>query len=179
MSEPTPPNTPRSTPPNTPPPAPDPGPAAGSREHRDRTAAPTVGDDRGDGWATGGSVFAGVLMLVSGIIGILNGIAGIAKDDVYARLGDYVYSFNLTTWGWIHLILGILVALTGWGILKGADWARGAGIALAALYIVEYFLFLPYAPVWSLISIGIGVFVIWALASEPHRPAKATPGKHA
>ncbi|MFJ9039688.1 hypothetical protein ACIRF8_24210 [Streptomyces sp. NPDC102406] len=179
MSESTPPNTPL----NTPPPTPDPGPATGSRDHRKRTAAPTTGDDGhgpGAAWATGGSVFAGVLMLVSGILGILNGIAGIAKDDVYARIGDYVYSFNLTTWGWIHLILGILVALTGWGILKGADWARGVGIALAALYIVEYFLFLPYAPVWSVISIGIGVFVIWALAGEPHRTAPpSTPDDHA
>nr|WP_229378365.1 hypothetical protein [Streptomyces sp. VRA16 Mangrove soil] len=110
-------------------------------------------------------MFAGVLMLVSGVLGILNGIAGIAKDDVYGRIGDYVYSFNLTTWGWIHLIIGVLVAITGWGLLKGADWARGAGIGLAALYIVEYFMFLPYAPVWSVISIGIGVFVIWSLAT--------------
>ncbi|NEB73800.1 hypothetical protein G3I40_00850, partial [Streptomyces sp. SID14478] len=137
---------------------------------------PTRGDGAGGGWAGGGSVFAGVLMLVSGILGILNGIAGIAKDDVYGRIGDYVYSFNLTTWGWIHLVIGILVALTGWGILKGSDWARGAGIGLAALYIVEYFMFLPYAPVWSVISIGIGVFVIWALASEPSRSATSRSG---
>ncbi|WP_234018818.1 MULTISPECIES: hypothetical protein [unclassified Streptomyces] len=117
-------------------------------------------------------MFAGVLMLVSGVLGILNGIAGIAKDDVYGRVGDYVYSFNLTTWGWIHLILGVVVAIVGWGLLKGADWARGAGIALAALYIVEYFMFLPYAPVWSVISIGIGVFVIWSLATA----SQSAPG---
>ncbi|MGY0017459.1 DUF7144 family membrane protein [Streptomyces sp. cg35] len=164
------------TPPGTPPnpgaePGPDPG--AWSAQHRARTPDPTRGDGPGNGWATGGSVFAGVLMLVSGVLGILNGIAGIAKDDVYGRVGDYVYSFNLTTWGWIHLILGILVALTGWGILKGSEWARGAGIGLAALYIVEYFMFLPYAPVWSVISIGIGVFVIWALATEPDRAARS------
>lgn len=169
MSQTTPPGTPRpgtpptgTPPPHTPPPPapdPDPDPMAGSRKR---------GDD--DGWAAGGTVFAGVLMLVSGVLGILDGIAGIAKDDVFARVGDYVYSFNLTAWGWIHLILGILVALTGWGILKGADWARGAGIALASLYVIEYFLFLPYAPVWSVISIGIGVFVIWALAHhDGHR----------
>ncbi|WP_353947109.1 hypothetical protein ABII15_18695 [Streptomyces sp. HUAS MG91] len=114
-------------------------------------------------------MFAGVLMLVSGVLGILNGIAGIAKDDVYGRIGDYTYSFNLTAWGWIHLVIGVLVALVGWGLLKGADWARGAGIGLAALYIVEYFMFLPYAPVWSVISIGIGVFVIWSLTTAPLR----------
>ncbi len=111
-------------------------------------------------------------MLVSGCLGALNGIAAIAKDDVYSRIGDYVYAFDLTTWGWIHLVIGALVAVTGWGVLKDKDWARGAGIGLAALYVVEYFLFLPYAPVWSVISIGVGVFVIWALATEPGR---ATP----
>ncbi|MEV3853874.1 hypothetical protein AB0J38_06055 [Streptomyces sp. NPDC050095] len=157
----------QTTPNATPDPGPEPDPAAWSAQHRTRTPDPTRGDGDGNGWATGGTVFAGVLMLVSGVLGVLNGIAGIAKDDVYGRIGDYVYSFNLSTWGWIHLIIGILVAITGWGILKGADWARGAGIGLAALYIVEYFMFLPYAPVWSVISIGIGVFVIWALATDP------------
>ncbi|WP_338698545.1 hypothetical protein V2W30_20590 [Streptomyces sp. Q6] len=112
-------------------------------------------------------MFAGVLMLVTGVLGILNGIAGIAEDDVYGRIGDYVYAFDLTTWGWIHLIIGVLVALTGWGILKGADWARGAGIGLAALTIIEYFMFLPYAPIWSIIAIGLAVFVIWALVTRP------------
>lgn len=147
----------------------EPGPAW-SADHR--TPPPATPSGAGGGWATGGMMFAGVLMLVSGILGILNGIAGIAKDDVYGRIGDYTYSFNLTAWGWIHLIIGILVALTGVGLLKGADWARGAGIALAALYIVEYFMFLPYAPVWSLISIGIGVFVIWSLATAPQRTTR-------
>ncbi|MEV1019953.1 hypothetical protein [Streptomyces sp. NPDC050264] len=164
--------TPPGTPPNHTPPTTEPGAAGWSTEHRGRTPGPADGDRPDDGWASGGSVFAGVLMLVSGIFGILNGIAGIAKDDVYGRIGDYVYSFNLTTWGWIHLIIGILVALTGWGILKGADWARGAGIGLAALYIIEYFMFLPYAPVWSMIAIGIGVFVIWALATDPGRSTR-------
>ncbi|MFF1380688.1 hypothetical protein [Streptomyces sp. NPDC058308] len=117
-------------------------------------------------WASGGTMFAGVLMLVNGILGIFEGIAGIAKDDVYERIGDYVYKFNLTTWGWIHLILGILVAVVGWGILKGAGWAKGSGVALAALAIVAQFLWLPYTPVWALISIAIGVFVIWALCND-------------
>ncbi|NGO74166.1 hypothetical protein G6045_00455 [Streptomyces sp. YC504] len=119
----------------------------------------------GSAWASGGMLFAGVLMLVNGVFGVLEGIAGIAKDDVYTRLGDYVFEFNLTTWGWIHLILGIVVAVTGWGILKGAGWARGAGIALASLALVANFMWLPYQPVWALVAIAIGVFVIWALCT--------------
>lgn len=111
-------------------------------------------------------MFAGVLMLVNGVLGVLAGIAGIAKDDVYARLGDYVYKFNLTTWGWIHLVLGVLIAVTGWGILKGAEWARAAGVALAAVGMVAQFLWLPYTPLWALISLALGAFVIWALCTD-------------
>ncbi len=132
--------------------------------------------DRGDRkavWTTGGTVFAGVLMLVNGLLGVFAGIAGIAKDDVYERIGDYVYKFNLSTWGWIHLVLGIVVAVVGWGILTGASWAKAAGVAVAALAIVAQFLWLPYTPLWALISIAIGVFVIWALCTD--RPDSAGP----
>ncbi|GAA1935048.1 hypothetical protein GCM10009837_71110 [Streptomyces durmitorensis] len=128
-------------------------------------------------WASGGTMFAGVLMLVYGILGILEGIAGIAKDDVYARIGDYVYKFNLTTWGWIHLILGILLLVTGYGILKGTTWGKACGVALASIAIVVHFLWLPYQPIWALISIAIGIFVIWALCTD-HSDRHAGHGSH-
>ncbi|MFD0413012.1 hypothetical protein [Streptomyces sp. NPDC127108] len=116
--------------------------------------------------ASGPTLFAGVLMLVNGVLSVLAGITGIAKDDVYARLGDYVYKFNLTTWGWIHLVLGVVVAVTGWGVLKGMEWARGMGVGLAAVSIVAQFLWLPYTPLWALVSIALGMFVIWALCAD-------------
>ncbi|WP_318213871.1 hypothetical protein [Streptomyces sp. SCL15-6] len=126
------------------------------------------GDSR-SAWASGGVVFAGVLMLIEGIFGIFNGIAAIAKDDVYASVGDYVFKFSLTSWGWIHLILGILLALTGLGVLKGAGWARGLGVGLTALFVILQFMWLPYTPLWAIISIGVGVFVIWALCTDHGR----------
>ncbi|WP_217140706.1 hypothetical protein [Streptomyces sp. AC627_RSS907] len=121
------------------------------------------------GWASGGTVFAGVLMLTEGVFGVLTGIAAIAKDDVYSRVGDYVFEFSLTAWGWIHLVLGVLIAATGWGVLKGADWARGVGVALAALVVVAQFMWLPYQPVWAIVSIAVAVFVIWALCTDRGR----------
>ncbi|WP_445400549.1 DUF7144 family membrane protein [Streptomyces sp. LE64] len=124
------------------------------------------------GWVTGGTVFAGVLMLVSGVLAVLNGIAAIAEDDVYASVNDYVFEFDLTTWGWIHLVLGVLVALVGYGILKGADWARAVGVGLAALSVVLNFVWLPYQPLWALVAIAIGLFVIWALCSAPEREGR-------
>ncbi|MFF9768568.1 hypothetical protein ACF1GT_18470 [Streptomyces sp. NPDC014636] len=129
-----------------------------------RTAPP---DPRGP-WATGGTTFAGVLLLLNGILAVLEGISAIAADDVYPRIDTYVYKINLTGWGWILLVLGVIAVLTGCGILAGAAWARAVGIVLASLSLLAQFLFLPYAPVWSVITMGIDVFVIWALAAyEP------------
>jgi hypothetical protein len=117
-------------------------------------------------WASGGTLFAGVLMLVIGIMDVLQGIAAIAEDDVYTRVGDYVFKFDLTSWGWIHLVLGILVAAAGAGILKGSEWGRVGGITLASLNVIAQFLFLPYHPWWALFSMAVSIFVIWALATD-------------
>ncbi|MGN9755785.1 DUF7144 family membrane protein [Streptomyces sp. SD31] len=122
------------------------------------------------GWATGGLVFAGVLMLVNGLLAILQGISAIAEDDVYGRIGDYVFAINLTAWGWVLLALGVVVACVGYGILKGAWWARITGIFVASLSMVLHFLFLPYTPVWSVIMVGVDFFVILALATAPDVP---------
>ncbi|MGW8374683.1 hypothetical protein [Streptomyces sp. ODS28] len=129
------------------------------------TGAARKGGDA-DAWASGGVVFAGALMLLDGVLGVLAGIAGIAEDDVFTRLGSYVFKFDLTTWGWIHLIVGILVALAGVGVLNGSAWARMVGVGLASVMVILQFLWLPYQPLWSLISIALAVFVIWALTAR-------------
>ncbi|MGW1771803.1 DUF7144 family membrane protein [Streptomyces sp. NPDC002104] len=117
-------------------------------------------------WAASGTVFAAVLMLVEGVLGILKGIVGIANDDVYASVGDYTFKFDVTAWGWIHLVLGIVLVVVGAGILKGAAWAKATGVVIVALDIILNFLWLPYTPLWGLISIAIGVFIIWALCTD-------------
>lgn len=111
-------------------------------------------------------MFAGVLLFVDGVLDVFKGIAGIASDDVYARISNYTFKFDVTTWGWIHLGLGIVLMLVGLGILKGAGWARGVGVGLAALNIVANFIWLPYQPVWAIVSIAIDTFVIWALCTD-------------
>ncbi|GAA2986631.1 DUF7144 family membrane protein [Streptomyces fulvorobeus] len=141
-------------------------------------SAPTPGNarradvgDSGSAWAAGGTMFAGVLLLVDGFLSVVKGIAGIAADDVYARVNNYVFEFNTTTWGWIHLILGVILLVVGWGILKGADWARGVGVGLASLSIIANFIWLPYQPVWAVVSIAVDVFVIWALCTYRSKSA--------
>ncbi|MET9144351.1 hypothetical protein ACFUCQ_14640 [Streptomyces sp. NPDC057197] len=132
-------------------------------------SAPTGGGygpppDRRAAWAAGGAAFAGILLLLNGVLAILQGIAAIAKNDVYAQVGDYIYEFSLTGWGWLLVVLGAVAALAGCGILAGSAWSRAIGIVLASLGLVAQFLFLPHAPVWSVIMMAIDVFVIWALA---------------
>ncbi|MER5771015.1 DUF7144 family membrane protein [Streptomyces sp. NPDC001985] len=117
------------------------------------------------GWAVGGVVFAGILLLCNGVLAILQGIAAIGTDDVYGRVGEYVYRINLTGWGWIHLILGVCLVVVGYGILKNMAWGRYAGIFFASISLIAQFLFLPYLPIWSVIMIAIDVFIIWALSA--------------
>jgi hypothetical protein len=161
---------PHTTPPSTPttPPAWDQG-----RQQAEPGPPP---DRPGSGWATGGIVFAGVLMLVNGVLAILQGISALAADDVYHRIGDYVYKISLTGWGWIMLVLGVVLVGAGYGVLKGAWWARMTGIFLASAAMVLHFLFLPYSPVWSGLMIGVDFFVIWALATAPDTSGSARHG---
>jgi len=116
-------------------------------------------------WARGGLIFAATMLMVVGAFQFFQGIAAIAKGDFFVAGPNYVYSINTTAWGWIHLLIGAIVAVTGYFVFTGADWARGAGIALAAFSALSQFFFLPYYPVWGLLIIAIDVFVIWSLAT--------------
>ncbi|MFF5183290.1 hypothetical protein ACFY30_05800 [Streptomyces sp. NPDC000345] len=121
---------------------------------------------RRDSFARGGVTFAGVLLLCGGALSVLQGAAALAEDDGYARVGPYVYELSLTGWGWIHLVLGVLAAGTGAGLLRNLARARVPGMLLAGLGLLTQFLFLPYRPLWSVTVMAIDIFVIQALASR-------------
>jgi hypothetical protein len=121
-------------------------------------------------WASGLTVFAAAMMLISGVWQALTGFAAVVRDNVYVATPEYIYSFDLTGWGWLHLLLGILVAVVGFAVLKGQTWARVAGIALVCVSMIANFIFLPYYPLWSLTIIALNVAVIWALATYRREP---------
>lgn len=123
-------------------------------------------------WATSWTVAAAVLMTFGGIMAIFQGIAAIAKDDVFVTTPNFTYEFSLTGWGWVHLILGALVTAAGIALFKGSTWARMVGVALAGLSMVANFVWLPYFPVWSIVLIIIDGFIIWALCA-PRRENQA------
>lgn len=141
------------------------------------TTGTTTGYDNTTGtgtspWKTGLLVFAGTIMIVGGIFQALAGLVALFRNEVYVVGLNYVYSFDVTTWGWIHLIIGIVVALAGVAVLTGQIWGRVVGVALAVISMLTNFMFIPYYPLWSLLIIALDVFVIWALCTAD-RPPKA------
>jgi hypothetical protein len=116
-------------------------------------------------WALGGAAFAGVMLATLGAFQALQGIAAIADDEVYVRGIKYAYQFDLTTWGWIHLVLGVVAVATGIGILAQQTWANAVGIVIAFLSALSSFAFMPYYPFWSITILAFDIFVIWALCS--------------
>ena len=116
--------------------------------------------------ATVTSMLAAILMMIVGVFQFIQGLAAIINGGTfYVTTPNYFLTFNTTTWGWIHLVLGILIAVAGGYILTGNVVARTVGIVLAALQAVVNFAWLPYYPLWSIIVIALDVLVIWALAS--------------
>ncbi|MDX3801157.1 hypothetical protein [Streptomyces sp. AK04-3B] len=121
-------------------------------------------------WAEGLMVFAAVTLMLAGLLDIFRGIMGIAEDDIFVTTRNYVFAFDLTGWGWIHLALGAVAVIVSLGLFTGATWARVLGVGIAALIVIANFLSLPYYPVWSVVMIAFSAFVIWALCvAKPDR----------
>jgi hypothetical protein len=119
-----------------------------------------------DKWAFGFITFAAVMLMVIGIFQALNGLSAIIEDTFYVLTKDYAFEFDVTAWGWIHLIFGIVVAGAGFYLLRGAAWARIVAIAVAAISAILNFMYIPYYPVSSILIIALCVLVIWALIAH-------------
>jgi len=114
-------------------------------------------------WAGGFVSFAGIIMVLVGGLQTLAGLIAIFSNEFYVATANYLFKFDATTWGWIHMLLGAVVFLAGFGVMMGQTWARVVGITLAVLSAVASFLFVPYYPFWSLLLVVLNVMVIWAL----------------
>ena len=116
-------------------------------------------------WADGGTIFAAVLLTTVGVFQALEGISAIAKDDVFVSTTNYVFDIDLTAWGWVHLLLGVVAVVVGVSILYGKGWAMIAGIVIAIVSALANFMFMPYYPLWALVLIAFDLFVIWSLST--------------
>jgi len=117
-------------------------------------------------FAVGLTLFAGVVLSTVGVFQFFQGLAAIIEQDFYVVTANNIYELSVSGWGWIHLILGVVLAVTGFFVLTGQPWARIVGIGVVAVSALANFLFIPYYPVWALIIIALDVAVIWALATD-------------
>src|SRR5215831_11752773 len=116
-------------------------------------------------WARGGLVFAATLMLIIGAYQIFLGITALVRNQFVVVTPNYYYTINTTGWGWVHIGVGIVVALAGFYLFTGSTIARFVGIGLLALSALANFFLIPYYPIWSLLLIALDVFAIWAIAN--------------
>ena len=130
------------------------------------SAAGRAGEEEASGWAVGFILFAGILMIMVGCFQFFQGLVAVVNDTFYVTTRNYLFQFDATTWGWIHLIVGLIVVLAGWGLLSGRTWARVVAITVALLSALANFLWLPWYPFWALTLITLDVFVIWAVAAH-------------
>src|SRR6185295_4506549 len=121
---------------------------------RDTTPEPT-------GWV----LFAGVMMLLIGFLNFFYGLAAVVNDDVVVVGGHGAIIADLTTWGWVTMVLAVILVLTGSGLLTGAGWARWVGILVVAINAVEQVWIFPAAPLLAFIVILLDVIIIYNLTA--------------
>ncbi|MDF5756916.1 hypothetical protein [Spongiactinospora sp. TRM90649] len=124
------------------------------------------------GFAVGVALFSGVMMTLVGVFQVFQGVIALMESRFYVRPPEYPFLVDLAVWGWVHLVLGALVAVAGVFVFAGRAWARAVGVTLAAINMVTQFLFIPYYPFWALLLIAIDVIVIWALCSYDRQAAE-------
>jgi hypothetical protein len=125
------------------------------------------------GVAVGFTAFAAWMMILVGTFHVIDGLSAIVKDEFFVPANGYLFKFDATTWGWIHLIVGIIVVLAGFGLFSGAVWARTVGVILAAVSAIASFAYLPWYPIWAIAIIALDVTVIWALTAHGRDIAEA------
>ncbi len=118
------------------------------------------------GGAVAATVTAGILMMMVGAMHLIQGLIALVNDEFYVAGKEYVFQFDLTSWGWIHLVAGVLVGLAGMALFQGAVWARTVAVIVACISILANFMWLPYYPLWSLTVIAFNVVVIWAVTAH-------------
>ncbi|NMO89432.1 hypothetical protein [Actinomycetospora sp. TBRC 11914] len=114
--------------------------------------------------------FAGIIMVVVGVFGVIEGLYALFTPTYYVSVNGVLVAFGLGTWAWIHLIVGAVTALVGAGILSGDQpWARVAGMVIVGIHALVQLVWLPAAPLWSILLIALDVAILAALAGAGQR----------
>jgi hypothetical protein len=125
-------------------------------------------DREPSGWAVGWTAFAGIMMVLMGGWWIISGLVAIVNDEFFVATEDFIFKFDATTWGWIHLLLGIAILASGFGLFTANVWARTVGVIIAVFAALAGFAWMPWYPVWGIIFVAVSVAIIWALTAHGH-----------
>ena len=115
------------------------------------------------GWAASGITFAATMAVLVGTFQIMQGLVAVLNDDFFLVTRNYTFDLDISAWGWIHLIIGAVMLVVGFGLFARAIWAVIGAIAVAMLSTVANFFFIPYYPIWALLLIALNVWVIWSV----------------
>ena len=118
------------------------------------------------GWAIGWTAFAGFMMVMLGIWWIVAGLVAVVNDDFFVVTQEWILKFSTTTWGWIHIVLGVVILLSGFGLFTANVWARTVGVLIGVVSALVAFAWLPYYPVWAILFIAVAVAIIWSLTAH-------------
>ncbi len=112
--------------------------------------------------------FAGMVLLIVGTIDFIQGLIALFDDDYYVVTASGFLAFNLTGWGWIMLIWGVLLVLAGLGLIAGQGWARWFAIVVVALNFIAQLGFLGNSqyPLWTLTALALNLVVLYALTAR-------------
>jgi len=111
-------------------------------------------------------VFAGVLLVVAGVLNIIYGIAAIGDSKFFTENATFILS-SLHTWGWISLILGVLELVAAFSLFAAGEFGRLFGIFIAALNSIGALLSIPAYPFWSLAIFALSIIIVYKLAEGP------------
>jgi hypothetical protein len=125
---------------------------------------------RGVGGPTGWAVFAGMILVILGFLNFFWGLAAILEDENLIVGGEGVIIVDVTAWGWVTLILGLIQVAVGWGLFAAQEWARWAGVVFAAIAAIAQIGIVTAFPIWSLIVILLSVLVIYNLTARWEEP---------
>ncbi len=118
------------------------------------------------GWAIGFTAFAGFMMIMMGGRWIISGLVGLFNSEFYVVTLRWIFEFDISTWAWIHLIVGMIILVAGIFLFQGAVWARTVGVILAVIAGLLSFAWLPYYPIWAILFIVVSIAIIWALTAH-------------
>lgn len=115
---------------------------------------------------TGWTVFAGMVLVIVGFLDAMWGLAAILNNQVVVVGGQGVIVADVTTWGWVHLILGSIMALTGMALFTGNSTARAVAVVFVAINAISQIVFFPLAPLWAFLMIILDVTIIYQLTAR-------------